>query len=72
MKIDHPHIKGSESRANQNGDPYLIVYTDVEVGDRAKPDYDERLAGELRELILKCLGNTNPYGGRIIFKRRAP
>jgi hypothetical protein len=69
MELRHPHITGIESRANQNADPYLIVYTDVEVGDRSHHEYDEKLAAELREIVLKYLGNDSPYEGRIIFRR---
>ena len=72
MKIDHPHITGTETRVNQNADPYLIVYTDVEAQNRSHPQYDEKLAVELLEAVMKFLGKDSPYGGRIIFRRGAP
>jgi hypothetical protein len=69
MELYHPHITGTESTANQNADPYLIVYTDVEVGDSSHPEYNGELAAELRAVVLKYLGNGSPYEGRFIFRR---
>jgi hypothetical protein len=72
VEVRHPHITGIESRANQNADLYLIVYTDVEVSDPSHHEYDEKLAAELRETVSKLFGRGPPYEGRFIFRRRVP
>jgi hypothetical protein len=69
MELRHPHITGTHGTANQNADPYLIVYTDVEVADTGHPEYDEKLAAELREIVLKYLASDSRYEGRFVFKR---
>ncbi len=71
VKIDHPHITGTESRTNQNSDQYLIVYTDFEVSDFSHPEYDAKLAAELEEAVLTHFGKNSPYGERILFRYRA-
>jgi hypothetical protein len=72
MELRHSHITGLDYTANQNSDLYLIVYTDVEVQDSRHPEYDEKLAAELRELVIKHIGRDLPYEGRITFRRGVP
>ena len=72
MKLEHPHITGTHATANQNCDEYLIVYTDVEVHDQHHPEYDEKLAAELTDVVHKYIGRALPFEGRFVFKRGAP
>ena len=69
MKLEHPHILGTNATANQNCDRYLQVYTDVEVYDERHPDYDEKSVAELKEAVQKYIGKDPPFEGRFAFKR---
>ena len=69
MKLEHPHILGTNATANQNCDRYLQVYADVEVYDERHPDYDEKLVAELKEAVQKYIGKDPPFEGRFAFKR---
>jgi hypothetical protein len=71
MELRHPHITGTKRAADQDY-TYLVVYTDVEVQISSRPDYDEKLAAELRELVKKKIGRDPPYEGRFIFRRGVP
>jgi hypothetical protein len=69
MKIEHPHILGTNATANQNCDEYLQVYTDLEAYNEHHPEYDEKLVAEMMEVIRKCIGKGPPFEGRFAFKR---
>jgi hypothetical protein len=68
-KLEHPHILGTHVTANQNCDEYLQVYTDLEMYDERRPEYDEKLAAELIEAVRKYIGKEPPFEGRFAFKR---
>jgi hypothetical protein len=69
MKLEHPHILGTNATANQNCDPYLQVYTDLEVYNERDPEYDEKRVAELKEFVGKQIGRHPPFEGRFAFKR---
>jgi hypothetical protein len=69
MKLEHPHILGTNATANQNCDEYLQVYTDLEAYDRHNPEYDEKLVAEMTEVVRKYIGEGPPFEGRFAFKR---
>jgi hypothetical protein len=72
MELRHPHITGTDYTANQNADLYLIVYTDVEAQNSDHPEYNEKLAAELKEVVYRHIGRDPPYEGRFIFRRGVP
>jgi hypothetical protein len=69
MKLEHPHILGTNATANQNADEYLQVYTDLEPYDDRRPEYDEKLIAEMTEVVQKHIGKGPPFEGRFAFKR---
>jgi aspartate/glutamate racemase len=68
-KLAHPHVLGTNATANQNGDEYLQVYTDLEMYDQRRAEYDEKLQAELVEAVRKYIGKGPPFEGRFAFKR---